>query len=331
MSRFNCSIVGLGRIGSSLEDDPLREKPATHAGAIALNPDCILLSGCDIDPLKRRVFEERWGCTHVFETIDELFAYKKPDILHVATPPYSHVYYIEKAISNAIPLVICEKPLSENVREAKRIAKKALCSRTTLMVNHERRYSADYIRVKQIIAEGQYGKLLAINALLCMGYKRTVREMLYEDGTHLADIIRYLVNGEIGSIRAFGDPDEKSGALAIYGLSQGIPILIEAACNRDHLIFELSLGFEKGKVTIGNGIFEIYESIPSMYYKGFNSLAKKVDILYATTGYFSGMLEDAVRILASKDSGRTPVSRGIDGYKAIEVIHTILKRCKANR
>lgn len=32
MSKLICALVGLGRIGSSLEKDPLREKPCTHPG-----------------------------------------------------------------------------------------------------------------------------------------------------------------------------------------------------------------------------------------------------------------------------------------------------------
>ena len=37
MEKIRCCIAGLGRIGSILEDDRLREKPCTHAGAIKRN------------------------------------------------------------------------------------------------------------------------------------------------------------------------------------------------------------------------------------------------------------------------------------------------------
>jgi hypothetical protein len=37
MDKISVAIVGLGRIGSLLEEDPRREKPCTHAGAIAAN------------------------------------------------------------------------------------------------------------------------------------------------------------------------------------------------------------------------------------------------------------------------------------------------------
>ncbi|GHV88670.1 hypothetical protein AGMMS50267_10300 [Spirochaetia bacterium] len=40
MKKIPVAIIGLGRIASLLEDDRLREKPCTHAGAITANPDC---------------------------------------------------------------------------------------------------------------------------------------------------------------------------------------------------------------------------------------------------------------------------------------------------
>jgi predicted dehydrogenase len=331
MTQFTCSIVGLGRIASLLEDDPFREKPATHAGAISANPDCRLLSGFDPDPEKRSLFAERWKAARVFESLKEFWDFGKPDILHIATPPASHGYYVREAIARAIPLVICEKPLSENLREARRIASLAARSDTVLMVNHERRYSADYIRVKQIVENGKYGRLLSIHARLYMGYRRTIREMLFEDGTHLVDIIRFLSQAEILSVRSFGRPDERGGNLVAVGICRGAQVTIEAACDRDHLVFELTLGFERGRVVVGNGVYEELESSASTFYKGFNSLVKKVDTFNASTGYFSGMLSDAVDLLKKRGSDRKPVSGGYDGYMAIKTIYDILSRCKPLR
>ncbi len=328
MKRFACSIVGLGRIASSLEDDPLREKPATHAGAISSNPECTLLSGCDPDPEKRRLFAERWGCASVFATIDELLANGKPDILHVASPPDSHAYYVFRAIRSGIPLVICEKPLSESIREAKRIAYAALRSGTVLMVNHERRYSGDYIRAKRVIAEKTYGRLLSVSARLAMGYGRKVSDMLFEDGTHMADIIMFLTDTEIRIARSFGRPDEKGGNLLVVGSTGPVRVTIEASCDRDHLVFELVLGFERGRVVVGNGIYEEYGSEESAFYKGFRSLVKKIGFMEGETGYFSGMLADAVRVL-KEDGNRKPVSGGLDGYLAVKTIHDIISRSRA--
>jgi len=61
MERIKAAGVGLGRIASLLEEDARREKPCTHAGAIAVNKDCALSGGCDIDEERRGLFAQRWG------------------------------------------------------------------------------------------------------------------------------------------------------------------------------------------------------------------------------------------------------------------------------
>jgi hypothetical protein len=43
MEKISAAIVGLGRIAGMLEEDSLREKPCTHAGAITANSDCVLV------------------------------------------------------------------------------------------------------------------------------------------------------------------------------------------------------------------------------------------------------------------------------------------------
>src|SRR6056297_2259017 len=104
--KITCAVVGLGRIGSTLEKDRLREKPCTHTGAILANQDCRLIGGADIDQEARRRYLEDWGDRidrgaesgwrysdepPVFESAGALLARLKMDILVAATPPESHL------------------------------------------------------------------------------------------------------------------------------------------------------------------------------------------------------------------------------------------------
>ncbi|MBN2534644.1 MAG: Gfo/Idh/MocA family oxidoreductase [Spirochaetales bacterium] len=324
MKPIKCSIVGLGRIGSLLEDDPLREKPATHAGAITANPRCRLVSGCDIDVERCKRFSKRWNCPHVFSDFHSMLSHTVPDILCIATPPHTHRDIVCAAVQYGVPLLICEKPLTENIGEAGEIIKNVSSSGTILMVNHERRYSLDYLHLKKIIDKKMYGELFSLNCKLYMGKGRTVREMLWEDGTHMIDIIRFLTDREITRFRVTGNLFKKNGECIIVLDMGPVYAVIDAACNRDHLVFELDVGFTKGMVKIGNGVYEEYESRVSPFYKKFRSLMKKKARLFTGTNYFSGMLEDAVRVLQYKKQKEHPVSSGIDGYYAVKAISAII-------
>ena len=111
-AKIRCAIVGLGRIGSTLEDDRLREKPCTHAGAIMQNDECALVGGCDVSSERRVSFSKRWGCRAVYSTVEKLIKHTKPDILHIATPPETHLEIVEQSVNSGVRLIICEKPLA---------------------------------------------------------------------------------------------------------------------------------------------------------------------------------------------------------------------------
>ncbi|GHT90813.1 hypothetical protein FACS1894140_0100 [Spirochaetia bacterium] len=118
MERIPVAIIGLGRIASLLEDDERREKPCTHAGAIAANPDCRLIAGADTAEDRRRLFAERWNVP-VYADAAAMLAKHKPGILVIATHPDSHARYCRLAAAHGVPVVICEKPLADGLRKAR--------------------------------------------------------------------------------------------------------------------------------------------------------------------------------------------------------------------
>jgi hypothetical protein len=73
---------------------------------------------------------------------------------------------------------------------------------------------------------------------------------------------------------------------------------------------------------IGNGLYEEWENRPSPYYERFHSLRRSRVKPPRRTGYFRGMLADAVAVL--RQPGRKPVSSGEDGLAAVEAIERIL-------
>lgn len=144
MNKIQCAIVGLGRIGSLLEQDTLREKPATHAGVIAQNPDCTLVGVCDINDERQKLFSNTWNCNNMYSDVVTMLEETKPDILHIATPVETHLDIVKKAVSSGIKVIICEKPVAENKQNAYKIAEFHSSGKATIVINHERRYSKYY-------------------------------------------------------------------------------------------------------------------------------------------------------------------------------------------
>jgi predicted dehydrogenase len=320
-----CGIAGLGRIGSALEDDRLREKPASHAGAIRANRDCSLEAGCDPREDRREAFARRWGCRSVYATLEQMLRRHELDILHVASPAETHAELLRIAAAERVPLIVCEKPLAHSVEAARQAVQSCGNSGTVLMVNHERRYSRDYLQARRLIREGGLGEPLCLWARLYMGRNRPIADVLWEDGTHMLDIIRFLTGSEIAALEVAGNVASRSEVLRVWFRAGEVFGTLEV-CNRfEALVFELDVSLSRGRVRIGNGLFEVWRSGPSPFYEGFNSLKRIRARRSRRTGYFSGMLADAVA--AVRNQGRRPVCTGEDGLAAVEVIDRIV--CQA--
>lgn len=339
MERLPVAVVGLGRIASLLEEDPLREKPCTHAGAVAANGDCVLAGGADIDGERRAAFAERWG-VRVYGDAEELLRRERPAILHVATHPDSHLRYCLLAEERGVPVVVCEKPLAAGLAAARAVAAIHRRGATRIIVNHERRYAADYRIVREILASGRLGPLLSVRGVLYMGRGRRILDLLWHDGTHLADALAFLTDGKLHHRRRWGAPlagregtAYLAGELRTKGRGAGgaaggsttgggaVPFLFEVGSGRDHLAFELEFSCERGRARIGNGLFEIWESAESPYATGFRSLRRTEENFAGPTGYFAGMVADAVA--CARDRSRVPRSSAEDGLEVIEYLRSV--------
>jgi predicted dehydrogenase len=334
MKKIPVALVGLGRIGSLLEDDALREKPCTHAGAAAGNADCRLSAGADIDARRRELFAKRWGCP-VYADPAEMLRIHKPAILHIATPPETHAYYCKLAVEQGVPVAVCEKPLASSLREAEAIAALEQSGRIRIITNHERRYAADYREARDLLRAGPFGHLLSVKALLYMGQNRRLAQVFWDDGTHLVDAMMFLTGAVMRHERRWGASlEDRRGTAYLSGYllpldharpdrnaagGAALPFLIELGAGRDHLVFELEFSFERGRLRIGNGIFEVWESGPAPYAEQFRSLAKTREGFQGPTGYFSNMARDAAA--CARDKARRPQSRAADGLRVIQYLH----------
>jgi hypothetical protein len=327
------AIIGLGRIASLLEDDPLREKPCTHAGAITANPALRLAGGMDRDEARRQDFSRRWGCP-VFDDARHMIESVRPTILHIATHPDSHYHYAALAESLGVPVVVCEKPLAANRPEARKIA--AIHRRgiqgqgpTRILCNHERRYAGDYRAMREALKSGAYGALLSVKGTLYMGRNRAIRDILWHDGTHLIDAALFLADCSlIRYKKRFGASLESAaGSAFIYSAltcpsaEASLPFLLEVGAGRDHLVFELDFSLERGRLVVGNGVYQVWESVESPYAKGFRSLHLVTGGFSGPSGYFSNMVSDS--LACAENPQHCPVSSAEDGLRVVEFMHKI--------
>lgn len=133
----------------------------------------------------------------VTTNIDELVNLPEVDLVIISTPNHTHFLYAEKALL-AGKHVVVEKPFTDTINEAKILIELSRLRNLTISVYQNRRYVADFLTVKQILAEKLLGDLVEFEAhydryrpeIVQNSWKEDSRlgsGTLYNLGSHLID------------------------------------------------------------------------------------------------------------------------------------------------
>jgi len=339
MKKYRAAVIGTGRIGFSLENDGLREQPASHASALSGHPSVTLAAGCDIDPVNLKAFHKKYPHTNIYSDADMLMRQEKPDLVSVAVDESAHLKIMETICVHRPGLVILEKPVAPNTKDAKKIS--AICRRfhVPVCINHERRFSIDYMEARKLLAKGRIGIIHSVRANLWGGgtvWKDSARKdgtcSLLHDGTHLVDILRFLLGKELVKAHVDHYTKNKKGDIdSLYcRLTAGkVLVNLEFCGNKRAFDFGMEFSGSKGKLAIGNGFFRVYTSKPSPYYSGFHSLARDRNVKRPfKTGYFRNMVSNCVDFLDGKNKLNSTLEEGLKTLSILYNIADLITGCK---
>lgn len=114
-----------------------------------------LVALCDVRPEQM----EKYPDIRHYTDFDEMLRNEELDILDICLPTFLHVEYAIKAMEKGIN-VLCEKPISLNRDDVKRVYEVAEKNNVKFMVAHVIRFWREYEFVKNVYESGKYGKLL---------------------------------------------------------------------------------------------------------------------------------------------------------------------------
>lgn len=172
--KLRAAVVGLGM-------------GAHHAAAYACLPEFELAALCDLSwPLLRRCAED-FGGAELFDHYETMLERVRPDVVCVATPTGLHEDMVLRAAEAGVRGIYCEKPIALSLRAARHMQQACEDRGIPLIVGHQRRLSAPYLRLRQAIQSGEIGEVYLMHGA-CPGD-------FLSDGTHLVDSLLYL-NGD---------------------------------------------------------------------------------------------------------------------------------------
>jgi len=152
--------VQIGVLGAARIAPPALIKPAKT------NNDVVVAAVAARDVSRARAFAAKHDIARVHDSYDALLADPDIDAIYNPLPNGLHGKWTRAALT-AGKHVLCEKPFTANAAEAREIAELAAQSDRVVMEAFHYRYHPMTLRIEEIIASGELGKLQRVEAALC--------------------------------------------------------------------------------------------------------------------------------------------------------------------
>lgn len=292
-------MVGLGRIASSLEEDPYRYKPCTHVGTLLhpkLKSKFQIASVIDRDENKIKKFFQRHkklnsSTIPYYTDLNKFQNLEQCQLGIIATNSESHTSIAMELIQKGIKNILIEKPMSLDLKSGRKLQKLATKYQTKIWVNHERRYHPVYRYFRDSLLEGKFGNILKIHASVLTSFQDPGHAFskegvgpLYHDGTHAVDFLQWLL-GEPKKIKTKMDyfplPNQKINkkielrVLSWMEYSNNVHVFLEVGGYRKYFQFEIDIQTSTNRIILSNDGFQFYQAKPSKLYKNFFSLVEE--------------------------------------------------------
>jgi len=267
-ARYKAIIVGAGAIGSGF-DSYSSKTVLTHANGYRKNANVELLGFYDKDKKICQKVAKKWK-TRAFLDFKEVIK-AVPDIISVCVPDKFHYEILKKIILVKPKIVICEKPLTLNMKEKEDVIKKYKKAGISVLVNYSRRFDKKMQEFKSAIEKNKYGFVISASGIYTKG--------VIHNGSHLIDLARYFF-GELKSKNIlYSINDYKNSDKSIAGLLkfEKCPYFhLIVGDDQKYPIFELDMLFEKRRIRIFDFGFYYSEQtvINDPHFLGFKCLSK---------------------------------------------------------
>ncbi len=198
-------VVGLGQIGMGYDLHlESTNRIYTHCRAFSQHPAFHLMGGVDPDAQRRQVFQQNYRCS-TYADVDASLCQQEPDLVVIASPTRFHGDILRRVLSQSQPkVVLCEKPLSLDVEEARTMVQDCSAQGVSLYVNYMRRSDPGVIEIKRRLAAGPIETPIKGVAWYSKGFQH--------NGSHFFNLLEYWLGSMesaqvLASGRLFEDAD----------------------------------------------------------------------------------------------------------------------------
>jgi len=132
-----------------------------HARRFQAIRGCRVVACCDIVPGRAAAFAARYGIPAAYQDVSSMLEREKLDGVSVVTVDAAHAPVALEAVRHGLA-VMCEKPLADNLENARRMAAAAQRHGVLTAVNFSYRSPAATQQAARLVASGSLGRILHV-------------------------------------------------------------------------------------------------------------------------------------------------------------------------
>jgi predicted dehydrogenase len=146
------AIVGCGKIADG------------HIEEIQKMPELAHVVGvCDIEPIMAEQIAMRYGLDYFTTDFDRLLAEKKPDVVHITTPPGSHLALATRSLEAGAHVYV-EKPLTLGYEDSKKLVERVQTAKKVLTIGYTYLFDPPALEMRERIAGGEIGDVVHVES-----------------------------------------------------------------------------------------------------------------------------------------------------------------------
>lgn len=179
MKKIRVGVIGAGNMGKN------------HARVYSEIADLAAIS--DINEKTGQEIAAKYNAVF-YKDHKEMIEKEQLEAISVAVPTFSHKEIVFDCLRKKIPTLV-EKPISDNLIDARKMLQFAKKSKIFLMVGHVERFNPAIIKLKKIMNEGRLGKIISLLAIR-VGINPpndSSSDVALDLGIHDVDIFNYLL------------------------------------------------------------------------------------------------------------------------------------------
>ncbi len=312
MNQLRCAVIGCGRIGCGF-DDGNDKTIRTHAGSYFKNPATKLVALCDVDTAKLKKYGQKYSVNNLYTNSTEMFKKENLDCVSICTFLDTHLELIKEAAQYGVKGILVEKPLSNNLDDAKTILEICKKNKIILMIDFQRRFDPFYHSLKKMIDQKVLGDLQYVNVYYGSGIANT--------GSHIFDLIRFLF-GEVISLRGNHSKNKSNNNLdpnidIVVNHSNNLTTKINAINANSYGVFEMDIFGDRGRIRVNYAIntLDLFKPSKGLVYKNLASHSAKIKTSKQSSIYLG--IKNLAECIKSR---KKPLSGGENGYKSLELV-----------